>query len=233
MSEGGFYSLFPHAFSGSHSQAHAFGLAQWSLLPYPRDYSGLQTLFLLPSGCQLAPQAAAKDRTSVAQLRPQGRGTKGHTSTPVSPPVTGSQCPLASAGLPDPQARPLGPPARWKLAEADPAGAAARLTRPLASLRSCPAAERRSGHRCSRSPPGERPGRALARCARAGTGSAGAERAPRLARTCPGEGRAVPGPGGGIPAARASRAGQFYPGGTGRAARVQLNGIDPSQAQLG
>lgn len=68
----------------------------------------------------------------------QGRGTEGHTLMPVSPPVTGSQCPLTSAGLPDPQARPLGPPARWYLAEPDPAGAATRLTRPLASRPSCP-----------------------------------------------------------------------------------------------
>lgn len=84
----------------------------------------------------------------------RGRGTEGHTLMPVSPPVTGSHCPLASAGLPDPQARSLGPPARWNLAEPDPAGAARRLTGPLASLPSCPGSGAALGHRSSRSPPG-------------------------------------------------------------------------------
>lgn len=93
----------------------------------------------------------------------QGRGTEGHTLMPMSPPVTGSQCLLASAGLPEPQARPLRPPARWNPAEPDPAGAATRLTRPLACVPSCPGAEQRSGHRSSRSPPGERPGALSAR----------------------------------------------------------------------
>lgn len=230
--------MFPDAFSGCHSQAHAFGLAQWSLSRASQRSPNFISVTVMLSARS---QAAAKDRTSVAQLRPRQRHRGTHFDARVSS-GEGTQRPLAPAGLPDPQARSAGPPARWNLAEPDPAGAATRLTGPLASLPSCPGSGAALG-----APPLPQPAR---RAPRGSLSAPGSEQgaleltAPRSSLApAPGKGERSPGRRGhpgckGIPGRAVLPRGNRPTGPSpaewerSEPSPARLNGSEPSQARL-